>query len=539
MRGDGGLVFKIAGEDREFEGVHRLNHRTFAQEIPQHAPNAEGRLVDKFHAENTYAVCLDGDEVVGMVAGRMKRPFSLDSKVPDLDSHLPPGRRPGEVRLLAVDPRHRRGFVFARLVGLITRHLRDQGCDLGIASGTTRQARLYRRMGFVPFGPLVGTGDAKFQPMYMTLERFVELEPALAPPPSATPRKANFTPGPVEIHDDVRAAFHRDPVSHRGAGFAADLRAARRMLCAMTGAARAEILLGSGTLANDVVAGQLLVSGDAGLVLANGEFGERLVDQATRMRLPFAAARVEWGATFDPDEIDRRLAADPRIRWLWTAHCETSTGVLNDVAAIAEVCARRDVRLCLDCISSVGTVPVDLAGVHLATCASGKGLAAFPGLSMVLHHHEVAPAPTALPRYLDLGFWAAEDGVPFTQSSNLVFALEAALARARPAERFARIAAAAAALRRGLRVAGFRIVADDAHASPAVTTVALPSDVDSADVGRRMEARGFALSCNSGYLKRRNWVQACLMGDWDDAALARLPSALAASCGDAGRQPFA
>jgi aspartate aminotransferase-like enzyme/predicted N-acetyltransferase YhbS len=539
MRADGRLVFKIATEEREFEGVHRLNHRTFAQEIPQHATNDEGRLVDKFHDENTYAVCLDGDDVVGMVAGRMKRPFSLDSKVPDLDSHLPTGRRVAEVRLLAVDPRHRRGFVFARLIGLITRRLRDQGCDLGIASGTTRQARLYRRMGFVPFGPLVGAGDAKFQPMYLTLERFVELEPALAAPPSATPRAANFTPGPVEIHDDVRAAFHRDPVSHRGAAFAADLRTAKRMLCELTGAPRVEILLGSGTLANDVVAGQLALSGDAGLVLANGEFGERLVDQATRMRLPFVPLRADWGAAFDAGEIDRRLAADPRIRWLWAVHCETSTGVLNDAAALGDVCARRDVRLALDCISSIGTTPVDLSDVHLASCASGKGLGAYPGLSMVLHRHEPAPAPTALPRYLDLGFWAAEDGVPFTQSSNLVLALEAALARARPAERFARIAAAAAALRRGLRDAGFRIVADDAHASPAVTTVALPADVDSTDVGRRMERRGFALSCHSGYLKNRNWVQACLMGEWDDDALARLPAALAECCGDVRRQPFA
>jgi len=222
-------------------------------------------------------------------------------------------------------------------------------------------------------------------------------------------------------------------------------------------------------------------------------------------------------------------------------HCETSTGVLNDVAALGDVCARRDVRLVLDCISSIGTIPVDLSGVHLASCASGKGLASYPGLSMVLHRHEAVPAPTALPRYLDLGFWAAEDGVPFTQSSNLVLALETALARARarPAERFARIADSAAALRRGLRDAGFRIVADDAHASPAVTTIALPSDVDSADVGRRMERRGFALSCHSGYLMKRNWVQACLMGEWDDDALARLPAALAECRRDAGRQPFA
>src|SRR4026209_2180085 len=87
------LTFKIASEPAEFEGVHRLNYKTFVEEIPQHANNPEERLVDKFHAENTYAICLHGDRLVGMVAGRGQRPFSLDHQMPKPDSLLPPGQR--------------------------------------------------------------------------------------------------------------------------------------------------------------------------------------------------------------------------------------------------------------------------------------------------------------------------------------------------------------------------------------------------------------------------------------------------------------
>ena len=71
------LRFKIASEDGEFEAIHRLNYQTFVEEIPQHARNADGRLVDKFHSENTYAICLEGDRLVGMVCHRGQRPFSL------------------------------------------------------------------------------------------------------------------------------------------------------------------------------------------------------------------------------------------------------------------------------------------------------------------------------------------------------------------------------------------------------------------------------------------------------------------------------
>src|SRR5436853_7903022 len=111
MNSDSTLKFKIASEDWEFEAVHRLNYKTFVEEIPQHARNAEQRLVDKFHAENTYAICLQGERLVGMVAGRAKRPFSLDSKLPELDQYLPAGRRALEVRLLSVEQDFRNGLV--------------------------------------------------------------------------------------------------------------------------------------------------------------------------------------------------------------------------------------------------------------------------------------------------------------------------------------------------------------------------------------------------------------------------------------------
>src|SRR5205085_5953517 len=130
----------------EFEAIHRLNHRTFVEEIPQHAPSADGRLVDRFHAENTYAICMDGEELVGMVAGRSARPFSLDHKLADLDAQLPPGRRPLEVRLLSVAPAYRKGPVFSRLVGTLASRFRQEGCDLAVISGTLRQARLYRHL---------------------------------------------------------------------------------------------------------------------------------------------------------------------------------------------------------------------------------------------------------------------------------------------------------------------------------------------------------------------------------------------------------
>ena len=175
--------FKTADTNAEFEAIHRLNYRTFVDEIPQHAPNPQRRLVDRFHAQNTYLICLAGaepGELAGMLALRTERPFSLDEKLPDLDAFVPAGARMGEVRLLAVEPRWRGSAVLAGLARLLERECLARDLDLVLVSATTRQRRLYRHFGFEPFGPLVGRPGAQFQPMQLGRERFRELQPAAA-----------------------------------------------------------------------------------------------------------------------------------------------------------------------------------------------------------------------------------------------------------------------------------------------------------------------------------------------------------------------
>ena len=103
------IRIKTASEPWEFEQIHRLNYRTFVDEIPQHQANTDGVLVDRFDGENTYIIALDGRRLLAMMAVRGTRPFSLDAKLPDLDAYLPAGRRLCEFRLLAVERGHHAG----------------------------------------------------------------------------------------------------------------------------------------------------------------------------------------------------------------------------------------------------------------------------------------------------------------------------------------------------------------------------------------------------------------------------------------------
>jgi aspartate aminotransferase-like enzyme len=526
------LVFKFASEDWEMDLIHQLNYKTFVEEIPQNTANPNQRLVDKFHAENTYIICLSGRKLAGMLALRAKRPFSLDQKLPNLDSYLPPGRDICELRLLAVDHKYRTGQVFQGFMAMIWQYFVEHGHDLAIISGTTRQRKLYHHLGFIPFGPLVGNEGAQFQPMYHSIESFEAGARHFLSTRSSNNfdrTMVNLLPGPVAISRAVRRAFELAPESHRSESFVEDLQTTKQLLCGMTGAANVEILLGSGTLANDVVAGQLSLDQQPGIVLASGEFGERLIDHARRFGLTFDVIKTDVGSTFDFNAI-AKMVDESRPAWLWCAHCETSTGILQDLDHLKSICATRDVKLCLDCISSIGTVSVDLRGVYLASCASGKALQSFPGLCMVFYNHDLPDAAGRLPRYLDLGLYARQQGVAFTHSSNLVQALQTAVKRVDWPKRFEHLGEISAWLRPRLRELGFNLIGSDADTSPAVITLALPEGLDSTKVGSQLHETGFLLSYNSEYLRRKNWIQICLMGEFAREKLVSLLNHLNRIC---------
>lgn len=509
------LTFKFATEPREFEQIYRLNYKTFVEEIPQHEHNEESRLVDRFDKQSTYIICIDGEDIVGMINVHGNRPFSLDAKLENLDSYFPEDQSICEIRLLAVEKEYRNGRVFLGLTERLIEYCIKNGFNLAVISGTTREQKLYKHLGFEPFGPLVGSEKATYQPMYLTKARFEEkgamYRRLLTLPEEGKKQPASFLPGPVRLSQKVQDVFKEEPISHRSQGFVDDFQQLKQQLCDLAGARHVEVFLGSGTLGNDVIAAQLSLLNQSGLILSNGEFGERLIDHGSRAGLSFRNLRYSWGEAINYKEVREMLRRLPDIKWLWAAHCETSTGFLNDIDELKEICAKEDVSLCLDCCSSIGTVPVNLDGVYLASSSSGKGLGSYAGLSMVFYHHDVEPN-LVLPRYLDLGLYAKKQGIPFTHSSNLIYALQKALKRFENDDVFLKQSTLAAWLRSELRHIGFDILGSDTDTSPAVVTIPLAQTVDSDKIGNALDQAGYLISYRSEYLLQKNWIQISLMG---------------------------
>ncbi|MBU9674505.1 aminotransferase class V-fold PLP-dependent enzyme [Planococcus sp. CP5-4] len=490
------------------EQIHRLNYETFVEEIPQHNKSQEQRLVDRFHEENTYWIAKQDNRLIGMVALRGIRPFSLDQKLGAIDHYLLADANPCEVRLLSVRQEYRGKRVFFGLLQQVVASCLQQDYNCVLISGTVRQARLYQHLGFRPFGPLIGTENAQYQPMLLTKEYFTSAGKLFDQLTQENQQSFSIRllPGPVSMHPKVEEAWAMPAKSHRSDSFCKEFASLQTELKHLTGAAHVQLAVGTGTLANELIAGQLSRLGGKGLILSNGEFGERLAEQAKRWQLDALHMRKHWDEPLVVNEVEKLMKQHPDIRWLWTVHCETSTGYLYPLEELKSLCKQQEIRLCLDACSSFGTVPSDFSNVYMASAVSGKGLGSYPGLAIVFHQDGVPP-DTSLPAYLDLGLYEKSGTVPFTHSSNSVAALQAAITHHRFPDPLL-----ATEIRNRLMDAGLDALGDERY-SPGILTIALPSKIDARAVGDALKASGIEISYESDYLLKRNWIQIALMGD--------------------------
>jgi aspartate aminotransferase-like enzyme len=310
-------------------------------------------------------------------------------------------------------------------------------------------------------------------------------------------------------------------VNHRGPEFRALL---GRITAGLQRGFRTEneviLLTASGTGALEAMVVNVLSAGAPVLAISIGEFGDRFAAIATAFGVDVTRYTVEPGQAADPVAVGERLramaAAGTPARAVLVTHNETSTGVTNPMAQIAEAVhgAAPDALLLVDGISGLGAIPfeTDAWGLDLVATGSQKSWMSPPGLAMVSVSERAwqAMETARLPRfYFDLRRARASAGsgeTPFTPAVGICFALDAALelieAEGYDAV-FARHAAVAAATRAGLAAMGFRLFADPAHASDTVTAALVPEGADWPAFSKELRSRGLVIAGAQGTLAGR------------------------------------
>lgn len=500
---------KIAQTNEEYEAIARLNYETFVEEIPQHEPNKQRLKIDRFHQENTYIVVYKKTELIGMVAFRDQRPFSMDEKIGKVEQFLPEEicGKICEIRLLAVKKNYRTGRVLWRLTQALNTFSYEKGYTAAVISGTTREEKLYKQMGFQQFAPAVGAKDAQFLPMVLTRDVFEhDLQRRLA--------KDDYTfyPGPVKQLETIGYTN----LSHRSLNFKAIYERVQQQLLHLANTKHVGIIVGTGTLANEVMLAQLHAQQlGKGLILTNGEFGERLRKQAVRWSLDFDAAEQQWGTIFDYEKL-ASLLENGAYQWMLVVHGETSTGTCNDLESLGHLAKCYNVKLCVDSISTFGAMPFSLQDCYLATAVSGKAIGAMSGLAFVFSQY-LAQSTTTLPAYLDLANYH-QGAIPFTLPAVLLGNLDESL-QAYPV-RYAQLQQRFEALLQ-LPYMHFQLPTTQ---YPMLITIQLPETLSNLHID--LALNGLLAHGDSPYLRQRGFLQfAVIQPDFEDA-LVRLHEVL-------------
>lgn len=245
-----------------------------------------------------------------------------------------------------------------------------------------------------------------------------------------------LTPGPTPLPPQISLTMAKPIIHHRTPQFQAILKEVSLGLKWVFQTSNdVFIISSSGTGAMEAAVINLLTCGDTALVVQGGKFGERWTEICKAYGINVELIDVQWGKAVSPQEIGKKLKANPQIKAVFTTLCETSTGVDNDIQAIAAVVKETPAVLAVDAISGLGAVDIktDAWGVDVVVAGSQKGLMLPPGLGFI----SVSPKAWKLVEasksgryYLDLrkAKKAAEkNDTPFTSSITLIDALNEAL----------------------------------------------------------------------------------------------------------------
>lgn len=323
----------------------------------------------------------------------------------------------------------------------------------------------------------------------------------------------NLSTGPVSISPQVMKALKDMPISHRSPAFKKLYQKTTGLLNEAFHVHQTYLLTGSGTLANEVMLNEIKNKNQKGLILSNGEFGNRLIEQARRHQLSFETYSIDWGNRFDTPTIKKRLDQND-IHWVLFCHCETSTGVINELPTIIELSRQSHCACFVDCMSTVGTMPLDLSGVSMATASSGKGLASVPGLAIVFSNMDLVENKEG-PVYIDLSHYAKNDGIPFTISSNLVKALSVSIQQKLQPDQFQFIQYYG---ERIFETLNKKEIVPFSNAHSKVFTIVMPGEAG-LQFNRHMKQNKLLLSSESEYLKSRQWQQLAGFGYYTETEL--------------------
>ncbi|HUE12163.1 MAG TPA: 2-aminoethylphosphonate aminotransferase [Steroidobacteraceae bacterium] len=345
-----------------------------------------------------------------------------------------------------------------------------------------------------------------------------------------------LNPGPVTLSERVRRSLLQPDLCHRESEFFDLQDEARERLLAVyaldPAAWTAVLMTASGSAAVESMVAALVPKKGRLLVIENGVYGERIAQICMQYQIPHERLVGDWMQAPNLEAIGARLEskAPQRFTHLALVHHETTTGRLNDLKPLGELCRAHGVKLLVDGVSSFGAEALDFSDLSLAAVAAtaNKCLHGVPGAAFVIVRRSALAEAASRTYYLDLGRLANlqdQRGTPFTPAVHAYYALVEALREfaeggGRQA-RYLRYAALAEQVRAGLAECGIEAAVPAAQSSVVLRAYRLPAGVSYTTLHDALKADGFVIYAGQGNLSK-TLFRISTMGELTSADISRL-----------------
>ena len=316
-----------------------------------------------------------------------------------------------------------------------------------------------------------------------------------------------LNPGPINVSQRVRDALAGSPDQcHRESEYLDMQDRVRAKLVEAFDVAdthEAALISGSGTSGMEAMIASVPENGVC--VVDNGVYGDRLLKMAKAHRLATTRVEADWFTRPDLDAIRAALTDD--VDTLAIVHHETTTGLLNDLPAVAEVARAAGKKLVVDSVSGLAGEVFDFDRIQpdAVCCTANKCVQGLPGVSFVLVKKDTPLHVRSV--YLDLGNLLAKQRVgstPFTPAIQVTAAFEAALdelIEETVAGRIARYGHASKALRAALAELDLELLLLPELLSNTITCARLPAGVDYDTLHDKMRDAGYVIYAGQGDLR--------------------------------------
>lgn len=198
-----------------------------------------------------------------------------------------------------------------------------------------------------------------------------------------------LTPGPLSTTKTVKAAMLRDWCTWDDDynGIIQNLRSDLVKLATKKIEDYTAVLMqGSGTFSVESVIGSVIPKDGKLLVITNGAYGDRIVQMANVLGIENIQQDSGEVAPIDYDLLRETLNTDKSITHVAVVHCETTTGMLNDIERVGNLAKAAKKVFIVDAMSSFGGIPMDASSLQIdfLISSANKCIQGVPGFGFVI-----------------------------------------------------------------------------------------------------------------------------------------------------------